>query len=248
MNVKYEFLAPTTTPSSSESNSIYFDQVLLRRLQEETSGSPVLLNTRTETSLPIEFQLNGRGGNSPFRFTTTTASPGSSTIIADSSVVTTTSTTTTTTTTATTTTTSTTNTTAASSSSASAPQRRLSSTELLKLCFSRGIGCDFSQNEVYTNPTTEALATTTTTTTTTARPSLSKDAKQRLKQKVMLCFFQGICSEEDERLPRRSSSTTTRSPPSTTTSTTRRPAASRREEISARIRERARACFFQGIC
>merc|ERR1719178_416755 len=99
MNVKYEFLAPTTTPSS---NSIYFDQVLLRRLQEETPGSPVLLNTRTESSLPIEFQLNGRGGNSPFRFTTTASpasagsgspgsaasgSPGSSKIIADSTVV-----------------------------------------------------------------------------------------------------------------------------------------------------------------
>merc|ERR1719178_577802 len=113
MNVKYEFLAPTTTPSS---NSIYFDQVLLRRLQEETPGSPVLLNTRTESSLPIEFQLNGRGGNSPFRFTTTTASPGSSTIIADSTVVTTTSTTTSTTTTTTTTTTSTTPTTTTTTS------------------------------------------------------------------------------------------------------------------------------------
>merc|ERR1719376_445446 len=95
MNVKYEFLAPTTTPASSNSNSIYFDQVLLRRLQEETSGSPVLLNTRTESRLPTEeetsgspvllntrtesrlpneFQLNGRGGNSPFRFTTTASS------------------------------------------------------------------------------------------------------------------------------------------------------------------------------
>merc|ERR1712037_98008 len=104
-------------------------------------------------------------------------------------------------------------------------------------------GCDFSQNEVYTNPTTEAVATTT-----TARPSLSIDAKQRLKQKVMLCFFQGICSDDDERLPKESLSTTTRSPPSTTTSTTRPSAASRRDEISVRIRERARACFFQGIC
>merc|ERR1712130_695740 len=153
------------------------------------------------------------------------------------------------------TTSTTTTTTAASSSSASAPQRRLSSTELLKLCFSRGIGCDFSQNEVYTNPTTESVSTiTTTTTTTTARPSLSKDAKQRLKQKVMLCFFQGTCSDDDERFPRGNSSTTTPSTTSTTTSTTRRPATSRRgsesfrEEISARIRERARACFFQGIC
>ena len=48
--------------------------------------------------------------------------------------------------------------------------------------------------QVYTNPTREAATTTTTTTTTTtARPSLSRDAKQRLKHKVMLCFFQGIC-------------------------------------------------------
>ena len=50
----------------------------------------------------------------------------------------------------------------------------------------------FFHAQVYTNPTTEA-ATTTTTTTTTTRPSLSQDAKQRLKHKVMLCFFQGIC-------------------------------------------------------
>merc|ERR1712213_42106 len=76
-----------------------------------------------------------------------------------------------------------------SSTTGSPPRRRLSSTELLKLCFTQGIGCDFSQNEVYTNPTTEA------TTTTTTRPSLSQDAKQRLKHKVMLCFFQGICSD-----------------------------------------------------
>merc|ERR1712037_199945 len=103
-------------------------------------------------------------------------------------------------------------------------------------------GCDFSQNEVYTNPTTEAVATTT-----TARPSLSIDAKQRLKQKVMLCFFQGICSDDDERLSR-FNTLPTPTTPTTTTTTTRRPAASRREEISARIRERARACFFQGIC
>merc|ERR1711971_940771 len=181
MNVKYEFLAPTTTPASSNSNSIYFDQVLLRRLQEETSGSPlleetsgspVLLNTRTESRLTTEFQLGGRGSNSPFRFTTT-ASPAASTTFAVSNVVTTTSTTTIATTTSTTTTT-TTPTTAASSSSAAAPQRRLSSTELLKLCFTQGIGCDFSQNEVYANPTTETSVTTTTTTTTTVRPSLSK--------------------------------------------------------------------------
>merc|ERR1712038_1166940 len=133
-----------------------------------------------------------------------------------------------------------------STTTASPPRRRLSSTELLKLCFTQGIGCDFSQNEVYTNPTTEA-ATTTTTTTTTTRPSLSQDAKQRLKHKVMLCFFQGICSDDDERLSQGTKSTTTPAP-TTTTSTTSKPAPSRRNEISARIRERARACFFQGIC
>merc|ERR1712223_805865 len=113
-------------------------------------------------------------------------------------------------------------------------------------CFTQGIGCDFSQNEVYTNPTTEAATTTTwAITTTTTRPSLSQDAKQRLKHKVMLCFFQGICSDDDERLSQGSRSTTTPAP--TTTSTTSKPAPSRRNEISARIRERARACFFQGI-
>merc|ERR1711936_1242652 len=122
---------------------------------------------------------------------------------------------------------------------ASPPRRRLSSTELLKLCFTQGIGCDFSQNEVYTNPITEAATTTTTTTT---RPSLSQDAKQRLKHKVMLCFFQGICSDDDERLSQGTRSTTTPAP-TTTTSTTSKPAPSRRNEISARIRERARPAF-----
>merc|ERR1719273_736983 len=61
----------------------------------------------------------------------------------------------------------------------------------------------------------------------------------------MLCFFQGICSDDDERLSQGSKSTTT---PAPTTTTTSKPAPSRRNEISARIRERARACFFQGIC
>merc|ERR1712038_2022972 len=135
-----------------------------------------------------------------------------------------------------------------STTTASPPRRRLSSTELLKLCFTQGIGCDFSQNEVYTNPTTEAATTTTTTTTTTTRPSLSQDAKQRLKHKVMLCFFQGICSDDDERLSQGSRSTTTPAPTTTTSTTTSKPAPSRMNEISARIRERARACFFQGIC
>merc|ERR1719336_1670367 len=50
MNVKYEFTAPSTTPSSNaNANQIYFDQVLLSPLQGETSGSPVLLNLRTDS-------------------------------------------------------------------------------------------------------------------------------------------------------------------------------------------------------
>merc|ERR1719270_1105742 len=267
MNVKYEFTAPSTTPAtSSNANQIYFDQVLLSPLQGETSGSPVLLNLRTDSPQRHEFQLSGRGDSSPFRFTTTEtpdaetpsavdidALDAVSNFVATKAVIATTTTSTTATTTTSTTTTtaqsSSTTTTKAetrSSTTASPPRRRLSSTELLKLCFTQGIGCDFSQNEVYTNPTTEA-ATTTTTTTTTTRPSLSQDAKQRLKHKVMLCFFQGICSDDDERLSQRTKSTTTLAP-TTTTSTTSKPAPSRRNEISARIRERARACFFQGIC
>merc|ERR1712107_599945 len=223
MNVKYEFTAPSTTPATSlNANQIYFDQVLLSQLQGETSGSPVLLNLRTDSPQQHEFQLSGRGDSSPFRFTTTEApdaeTPGAvdidardvvSNFVATKAVMATTTTTSTTatTTTPTTTTSSTTTTTAQSSSTTtskaesrssttgSPPRRRLSSTELLKLCFTQGIGCDFSQNEVYTNPTTGAATTTTTTTTTTLAPT-------------------------------------------TTTSTTSKPAPSRRNEISARIRER----------
>merc|ERR1712013_138708 len=253
MNVKYEFTAPTTTPSSN-ANQIYFDQVLLSQLQGETSGSPVLLNLRTDSPQQHEFQLSGRGDSSPFRFTTTETpdadTPSAvdidardvvSNFVATKAVMATT-TTTTATTTAQSSSTTTTKAKSRSTTTASPPRRRLSSTELLKLCFTQGIGCDFSQNEVYTNPTTEAATTTTTT-----RPSLSQDAKQRLKHKVMLCFFQGICSDDDERLSQGSRSTTTLAP-TTTFSTTSKPAPSRRNEISARIRERARACFFQGIC
>merc|ERR1719422_1760744 len=74
MNVKlqYEFTAPSTTPATSlNANQIYFDQVLLSQLQGETSGSPVLLNLRTDSPQQHEFQLSGRGDSSPFRFTTT---------------------------------------------------------------------------------------------------------------------------------------------------------------------------------
>merc|ERR1712013_799435 len=225
MNVKYEFTAPTTTPSSN-ANQIYFDQVLLSQLQGETSGSPVLLNLRTDSPQQHEFQLSGRGDSSPFRFTTTETpdadTPSAvdidardvvSNFVATKAVMATT--TTTTSTTATTTTTTTTKAKSRSSTTGSPPRRRLSSTELLKLCFTQGIGCDFSQNEVYTNPTTEAATTTTSTTTTTTRPSLSQDAKQRLKHKVMLCFFQGICSDDDERLSQGSRSTTTLAPTTT---------------------------------
>merc|ERR1711963_612832 len=256
MNVKYEFTAPSTTPAtSSNANQIYFDQVLLSPLQGETSGSPDLLNLRTDSPQRHEFQLSGRGDSSPFRFTTTEvpdaetpsaveidARDAVSNFVATKAVMATTWATTT----AQSSSTTTSKAESRSSTTASPPRRRLSSTELLKLCFTQGIGCDFSQNEVYTNPTTEA-ATTTTTTTTTTRPSLSQDAKQWLKHKVMLCFFQGICSDDDERLSQGSRSTTTLAP-TTTTSTTSKPAPSRRNEISARIRERARACFFQGIC
>merc|ERR1719336_3031819 len=268
MNVKYEFTAPSKTPATSlNANQIYFDQVLLSQLQGDTSGSPVLLNLRTDSPQQHEFQLSGRGDSSSFRFTTTEVPDAETTsavdidardavsnFVASKAVIATTTTTSTTATTTTSTTTtaqsSSTTTSKAESRSTTTtppPQRRLSSTELLKLCFTQGVGCDFSQNEVYTNPTTEAATTTTTTTTTTTRPSLSQDAKQRLKHKVMLCFFQGICSDDDERLSQRTKSTTTLAP-TTTTSTTSKPAPSRRNEISARIRERARACFWQGIC
>merc|ERR1719495_2677813 len=131
MNVKYEFTAPSTTPAtSSNANQIYFDQVLLSQLQGETSGSPVLLNLRTEPPQQHEFQLSGRGDSSPFRFTTTEAPRAETTgavdidardvvsnFVATKAVIATTTTSTTAkTTTSTSTTTSTATTTAQSSS------------------------------------------------------------------------------------------------------------------------------------
>merc|ERR1719225_1704253 len=119
MNVKYEFTAPSTTPATSlNANQIYFDQVLLSQLQGETSGSPVLLNLRTDSPQQHEFQLSGRGDSSPFRFTTTEApdaeTPGAvdidardavSNFVATKAVIATTTTTTTTSATTSTTTT-----------------------------------------------------------------------------------------------------------------------------------------------
>merc|ERR1711963_816146 len=138
MNVKYEFTAPSTTPATSlNANQIYFDQVLLSQLQGETSGSPVLLNLRTDSPQQHEFQLSGRGDSSPFRFTTTKApdaeTPSAvdidagdavSNFVASKAVMATTTTTTSTTAT----TTSTTTTTAQSSSTTTSKAESRSST------------------------------------------------------------------------------------------------------------------------
>merc|ERR1719310_1760292 len=144
MNVKYEFTAPSTTPAtSSNANQIYFDQVLLSQLQGERSGSPVLLNLRTDSPQQHEFQLSGRGDSSPFRFTTTEApdaeTPSAvdidardvvSNFVATKAVIATTTTTsaTATTTTSTTTSTPTTTTTAQSSSTTKTKAESRSST------------------------------------------------------------------------------------------------------------------------
>merc|ERR1711892_1458226 len=162
------------------------------------------------------------------------------------------STTLTTTTTTTTTPTTTIRTPEISKTTESVPSpRKLSAAEFLRLCFISHTGCDFSQNEIESRsrPESEVEKTTTRTLTSLATtqvpttrkpetPRKPKNIQERLKQRVKLCFFSGLCNENDLNLH------TTRRPTTTTRQTTT--ANSRSREIQRRVQERARACFFEG--
>jgi len=257
MNVKYDFATPPTQeasisastirsstipsfPSQTSSsvsslvpspNSVYFDQLLLTHLQDlkDKSSTPLNLNFRSATTqTPVGLS---------FAFPTTT--PTTATTITTTTITTTITTTTTTTTSTTTTTTTTT--------TITSPHHKLSSSDLLKMCFESGIGCDFSQNEVTYELYDSTEVTTTEATTTTERPTPSLSVQQKLKKRVMLCFFRGLCGDDATG----GVTTTPRLPPSSTRPTappTTARSQSRRDQISSSIKERARACFFQGVC
>lgn len=130
--------------------------------------------------------------------------------------------------------------------------RKLSPAELLQLCFDSQQGCDFSSNEVGRVSSTS----TTTTTTTTPTPSreneerISSAEENRLKERLRLCFFSGICDDtgteetepgekNDERVTAEARSST--AAPEVTDS-------ARTAEIRRLVRERAQACFLHGQC
>jgi len=129
-----------------------------------------------------------------------------------------------------------------------AQQKKLSPAEFLRLCFTSHTGCDFSQNEIERKPSrsedAEILTTTTQRTTTpVVTKHVEKNIEEKLKQRVKLCFFSGLCSDSDLR------GLTTTVPTTTVTTTLRTTTRSPRSaEIQRRVLERARACFFEGKC
>jgi len=125
--------------------------------------------------------------------------------------------------------------------------KKLSAAEFLRQCFLSHTGCDFSQNEIESKPTPDVtniapVTTGTPVVKTTEAPRKPKNIQERLKQRVKLCFFSGLCNDSDFQ------ETTKRSQPSTTTQRSTTSASLRETEIQRRVQERARACFFEGRC
>jgi len=137
--------------------------------------------------------------------------------------------------------------------------KKLSAADFLRLCFTSHIGCDFSQNEIHNNiePETDIERTPILIETTTKVPIETetqvktqrrpKNIQERLKQRVKLCFFSGLCNDNDLEL-HTSKTRTTRTTTRTTTEKQTTTASSRAKEIQRKVQERARACFFEGKC
>jgi len=134
--------------------------------------------------------------------------------------------------------------------------KNMSATDYLRLCFTSGLGCDFgrsgSANEILTTEpsTTPRHETTTSTPTpliiTTEEPS---GIRERLKERVKLCFFSHICNDPSTtsqikpiiRQPRVIAAPITQR-------TDKEKDRSRSNSIRAQIQARAKACFFEGKC
>ena len=138
---------------------------------------------------------------------------------------------------------------------------QLSPADFLRLCFVSQIGCDFSHNEILENEE-KAIQTTTIGSTSTSAVSdfvsrkpkgLSKKKEEKLRQMIRNCFLNGICDGSNyggsddgtDGVISRSSTT-----PRTVSETTKNAVtlSYREQEIQRRVRERARACFFEGVC
>jgi len=251
-----EKISSSSPVISSNTSPQSLTEVLGLQLQSQfLPTTPQTLKTVTknipDTQVPAVANFNSQISSNltlkPLSITTTTKS----------------STTTTTKSSTTTTTKSSKTTTETSSSSLSTEikelkaNKKLSAADLLRLCFTSHIGCDFSQNEIQHNiePETDIERTPTIIETTTKVPIETKikaethrkpkNIQERLKQRVKLCFFSGLCNDNDLELHTSKIRTTTRT---TTTEKHTTTVNSRTKEIQRKVQERARACFFEGKC
>ena len=132
----------------------------------------------------------------------------------------------------------------------------LTAADFLRLCFTSGKGCDFSRDfPTSTEPNTTPPPTPTPTptpppTTSTSPPTESpldeakQERKERLRQRLKLCFFSGICGNDDKRSKVRQP----RIIASDITTTKKSSIKTRREKLKLMVERKARACFLDGRC
>merc|ERR1711892_705961 len=255
---EFDKITSTTSKNPSNSSPSSLTEVLDLQLQSQFLSTPTTQTTKNpKKNIPEELEITTWSPKTTETSRTQEQSISDPTLQTSSVLAPEPLSTTLTTTTRIATTTTTIRTPEISKTTESVPSpRKLSAAEFLRLCFISHTGCDFSQNEIESRsrPETEVERTTTRTLTslvttqvpTTRKPETPrkpKNIQERLKQRVKLCFFSGLCNENDLNLhTTRRPTTTTTTPRQTTT------ANSRSREIQRRVQERARACFFEGKC
>ena len=125
--------------------------------------------------------------------------------------------------------------------------RTLSAAQLIRLCFTTGRGCDFSQD--FSSRTTPSTSRPTPSTTPTPPPRTAakarEDQNEMLRQRLKLCFFSRICEIDDSQSKVRQPRVITAA---VAVAAAKSEAEARREKMKKIIREKARACFFHGKC
>lgn len=127
----------------------------------------------------------------------------------------------------------------------------LTPSEVIQLCFLNSSYCDFSQNEVIVSNrgTTTQLTTTSLTTTPEMEIAVTREstlliAKQEdIKDRIRKCFLTGECGDTGHQ--RGSADQRVVSTTETLITSTPSP---RDTALRRRVKERARACLFEGIC
>ena len=131
--------------------------------------------------------------------------------------------------------------------------KKLTPTDYLRLCFTKGLGCDFSfsREEVSTEPnTTPSSSAILVSSTTTVKSKLSARKEESLRERVKLCFFSSICDgnkrHEDDHDDDQSVLSNLQARQPRVITTTESP--TRMQIIKKLIQEKARACLFDGLC